>query len=758
MNAVRCYLHDNDFSQFSLLTQDPTGQRFLKYFHHGWSFIEADMPPWGERPQWRTETRYPLQPRNLWSKYLDDQTMLGLSFSSQTNYMLLDIDRSGANHPFNNRRRFDGILEAMENIGLCRPIAICSSESEGIHLYYFLPQAVHSFTLAATVRHALEQSGYKARAGQLEIFPNPKPYNVGKPTSFKSHRLPLQRGSYLLDWDLQPSTNSITTLLQQAESTAAGQDHETLLAAMEEVCHAQKKEYYRGKGKVQEWYDHLQEQIKEGFSGYGQTNTLLLSIACFGIVFRKLGGDELYEYVLDSIINSPNYYQYCRHQDEIEQRVAAVVRSAQQYYYPYAGKPPRDVSYQEHFGANEEEKQHKVIIFPHPSQKRHEQTFERVKTVIALLKSAGEFPATTFQRTQAIIAKSQEAFGVGVSQTTLHKPKYLPLWHPAHEQIEETALTKERVNSDSSVLKYPILPSPWDLDPPASKPFPVSLLYYLHVLTLYEGCCVSFWAPIFNTLEQSDVQNLVLNPYRIKFLFFSSFSYKVFLFFFFTFFIDKKILYTLFPLACSKKPPFSDKNLLSHEETCIDTALHSLFTTIFPFDIILNSYISDYEILLFLSFSVLCYYVILKSQFIVKVFFVKDIIDSKDNFYYFDDMFMDSGILFFLETREYKKRIIENIYIFPIYLFEKNWELSYVNFPAIFRLKNWGLTRFKINILHLKSFRPEQLEQYINYYLMQCSSCLISQEENVYWFDVYLNIRSEMEVLRLLWIYIQNLQ
>ena len=223
-----------------------------------------------------------------------------------------------------------------------------------------------------------------------------------------------------------------------------------------------------------------------------------------------------------------------------------MVRSAQQYYYPYAGKPPRDVSYQEHFGANEEEKQHKIIIFPHPSQKRHEQTFERVRTVISLLKSAGQFPATTFQRTQAIIAKSQEAFGVGVSQTTLHKPKYLPLWHPAHEQIEETALTKERVNSDSSVLKYPILPSPWDLDPPASKPFPVSLLYYLHVLTLYEGCWVSFCVTIFNSLKEFDVQSLGLNSYRIKFLFFSSFSYKVFISFLFLVSIDKKFLLVIY--------------------------------------------------------------------------------------------------------------------------------------------------------------------------------------------------------------------
>ena len=50
-----------------LLPLDSQGKRFIQYFYHGWSFIEAPVPEWGERPCWRTEKRYPMEPRNIWA-------------------------------------------------------------------------------------------------------------------------------------------------------------------------------------------------------------------------------------------------------------------------------------------------------------------------------------------------------------------------------------------------------------------------------------------------------------------------------------------------------------------------------------------------------------------------------------------------------------------------------------------------------------------------------------------------------------------
>jgi hypothetical protein len=479
--------YQDDSSPRRLLPQDPIGQRFLKYFHHGWGFIEAPMPERGERPNWRTEKRYPLEPRNLWSKYQDDGMLLGLGFGSQTNYMLLDIDRKSANHPENNQKLYDGILTVMEEeTGLCRPVPMLSSDSDGIHVYYFLPWGVHSFTLASSVKLALVKAGYPLRDGQLEVFPNPKPYNPAKPTSFRAHRLPLQERSFLLDWDLQPISNDVETLLDQADWSARGQDMETLARAMEAAKQWCKKQYFwkRGETTAEQFCFDLQEVIGQGWTSFGQTNSFLLTLAKYGIIFLALSGEKLVQYMLETALNAPGYYQFCRHQHEIERRVRERARSAENYpYYPYSGKPPRNKTYKEHFGGTGEGN---IIVFPHPSQQRHEKTVERITAVVAMLKGEGAFPETAYQRTQAIIAKSKEAFGVGGSQSTLHKPEYLPLWHPAHENTQ----TEERVNADSTVEKYPILPDPWDEAESDPKPFVVEAFSDLHVLPYYEGLCL----------------------------------------------------------------------------------------------------------------------------------------------------------------------------------------------------------------------------------------------------------------------------
>jgi hypothetical protein len=207
---------------------------------------------------------------------------------------------------------------------------------------------------------------------------------------------------------LQPIGNNVETLLDWADCTASGQDMETLLEAMEQTWHRIHKEYYRsGKRDVYQWCCDLLEQIRQGFTSFSQTNTLLRVCACYAIVFLKLGGIDLYDYVLETITTAPGYRQYCRHQHEIEIRVRDVVRSAERYYYPYPGNPPRDKTYKEHFDGAEEKS--KVVAFTHPSQKRHEETLERITAVVAMLKGAGEFPATVYQRTRAIIAKSKEA-------------------------------------------------------------------------------------------------------------------------------------------------------------------------------------------------------------------------------------------------------------------------------------------------------------------------------------------------------------
>jgi hypothetical protein len=474
----------DDSSSKRLLPQDPLGQRFLQYFHHGWSFIEAPVPEEGQRPSWRTESRYPIEPRNLWSKYQDPDLLLGLSFGSFTNYLLLDIDRKSANHPERSQSRYQEILGLLEEeAGLCRYIPILSSESGGLHIYYFLPQQLHSFTLASTVKQTLNKVGYQLRDGQLEVYPNPKPWNPAKPINFRSHRLPLQHNSFLLNSDLQPVSNDLETLLNWADWSAQGQDMPTLLTAMEEATLFCQKQFYwkRGKTTAQQFCFDLQEAISQGWTSFGQTNDLLLTFAKYGIIFLALSGEDLVDYMLETSLKSPGYGEFCRHQHEIEKRVRQRARSAENYpYYPYGSQPPeRDKTYKEHFYPQES----KIIILP--QQQLHEETIERITSTVAMLKAEGSLPDGAYQRIQAIRQQSAIAYGVGVSQSTLYKEEYKPLWHPAYEVAEEVG-----VNPDSSREKYPILPDPWQEEAKAVTPVISIVSESLHHFPLYEGVCL----------------------------------------------------------------------------------------------------------------------------------------------------------------------------------------------------------------------------------------------------------------------------
>ena len=77
---------------------------------------------------------------------------------------------------------------------------------------------------------------------------------------------------------------------------------------------------------------------------------------------------------------------------------------------------------------------------PHNS-KRRQQAIERILNAVAHLVESNNLPDNATARSHAIIAKAKQLFGSGISQTTLHKPEYLPLWHPDHYQPPVSAST-----------------------------------------------------------------------------------------------------------------------------------------------------------------------------------------------------------------------------------------------------------------------------------------------------------------------------
>lgn len=482
------YDYDNSSSK-RLLPKDALGQHFVKYFQHGWKFIQAPVPKYGEKPSWRTETRYPLEPRNLWSKQQNSELLLGLRLGTFTNYCLLDIDKGSKNHPDNSKKKFNQLFLALSRIGLNREITIRSSESEGLHIYFFLPECVHSLSLALALKHALISDGFQLIKGELEVFPNPKPYNEFQPTSFNAHRLPLQANSFILDWDLQPTSDDIKVFLDCADLTAQSQDMEVLKEAMKAADEWRKSQYgvlNGGKTSAAEFCADLEEQIEPGWTGFHQTNTLLLTVAKYGIIFLHHLGQNLIDYMQETVPSLPGYKEYCRHQHEIGKRIRDIAASAERYpYVPCPKSPLRQNTYKDNFfGAKEEENK---VVRLHPSKKRRAEKIEKVKAVIAALKNQGIYPETRQKRSEAIIQKSKEMFGRGGSQTTLHKPEYLPLWHPDYENTPTQEQTEERVNADSTEEKPPVLPPASDTVPEELEAVQEQDSSHLHFESLYEG-------------------------------------------------------------------------------------------------------------------------------------------------------------------------------------------------------------------------------------------------------------------------------
>ena len=472
-------IYQEEREPVSLPPRDKVGKRFIERFPNYWGFIEAEAPESGEKARWRTETRYPLEARVAWKKYLDEDILLGVRFVAYTLYLLLDIDRGSEYHPANNREKFDGIIAVLESIGLCRVIPVRSSESEGIHLYCFFPYGVHSFTAAVAVEQALLKAGYKMKAGQLESFPNAKYYRKGQVSNFNAHRLPLQSGSFVLDWDLVPISNSVESFLNYADWAGKGQDMEALGEAMEEAREwVKKNRWYRKKDYSEvELESDLSLIIAEGWSGHGQTNDLLLKMAMYGKIFKRLKGEELVRYVVATAESSEGYRQWCRHQHEIVRRAAEVSNWAESYpYTDYASSPPRHETYANHF-----KNKNKVVGINH-NEVRHLETLARVSSVIEELKAEGELPKLVCKCIELIRKKSKERHSIGVSKETLYKWEYKQLWHPEHR--------KGGVNADKLRHLEQILPDPWLLPERYPRVEDTRVSESLRAGGLYEGRCV----------------------------------------------------------------------------------------------------------------------------------------------------------------------------------------------------------------------------------------------------------------------------
>jgi hypothetical protein len=388
---------------------------FLDLFPQRFDFIYAEHPDPGERPDWKTEDRHPLSDRLLQA----GAYLYGVRFGKQTDYLMLDIDSSSLYHPQSDHLALPRLLAALEPLGLVETVAVTSSYSGGLHWYLPFQKTQETWAIAQVVSTLLANAGFKLKPGQLELFPNPKPFSA-TPSLYAAHRLPLQAGSYLLNRDFQPIYGDQTTFVQRWQF--AQQRNAIDPRTLKRVLQQTKRKRYKLSGKAEKFLHDLNTEVFIGWTGTGQTNYLLGRIAMreyiFGHIQRgsaPLTGEDLAAAICEVAQSLPGFETYCSHRAHLEQRALFYARSIQSsHYYPFGSKH-----------------QAKTAPLPEPTappkpnwnQTQSQAARDRIQNALSDLQQRHALPETTTARREAI-----RAYGIG-NQTL---DKYKELWHPKY--------------------------------------------------------------------------------------------------------------------------------------------------------------------------------------------------------------------------------------------------------------------------------------------------------------------------------------
>jgi len=401
--------------------------RFLALFPHRYDYIWSEHPRPSDRPHWQTENRHPLSDRLIRS----GAYLYGVRFGPETRYLLLDIDKGSPYHPVSDRFAVEQIVSALNPIGLNSHLAITSSYSGGLHVYIPFDRAIASWKIAAAANHLIESAGYTIEPGVLEILPNPRSYDPKTTTLYKAHRLPLQPGSYLLnqDWEqCHTSEHAFVTRFEWCMSKNHIQN-----AELEQAIKNSRKQSHKFSHRASKFLNDLNADIDAGWSGTGQTNSILGRIAMREYIFRHvveqtapLKGEQLVCAIVGVAVQLPGYLEYCRHQHEIWTRAeewARCVEASRYWQYKVsdqaaAGEPPT---------------QPETELHTRQSWQKWEAfaARDKLRYAIANLLERGKLPSGARARFE-ILTKEYR-----VSGATLYKNR--DLWHPEAIAVPEQA-------------------------------------------------------------------------------------------------------------------------------------------------------------------------------------------------------------------------------------------------------------------------------------------------------------------------------
>ena len=408
--------------------------QFLALFPHRYDYIWAAHPHSGAVVNWQTETRHPLSDRVI----RQGAYLYGVRFGAETQYCLIDIDAGSPYHPNHDPFAISRIAGALEPLGLVESITCTSSYSGGLHLYFPFSKAQSSWQLAIAVTTLLENIGFKLVPGQLEVFPNPKPYVTGeKPSLFNAHRLPLQIGSYLLNDEFQPIWSTQQTFVDRWQFAQNRNDLDTKTLKL--ILKQAKRRLYRVSGKAEKFINDLNTEIELGWTGSGQTNRLLGRITMRSYIFyhilsggQPLEGAALIEEIVETAKSLPGYQEWCRHQHEIEHRAEEWARCVESSHYFHYGDE------QGKFKAKSEALEAAIDQAPSWNQQQSESARSKIRSAIADLLEREALPTNATARFKALLQ-----YKIGGSSLYRHRD----LWHPNY--LSGDLLSSETLNTSS---------------------------------------------------------------------------------------------------------------------------------------------------------------------------------------------------------------------------------------------------------------------------------------------------------------------
>ena len=339
------YQHENPAYQLhdEALTAQPRLQRLFDWFYKPYNFITAPNEPGEEgKPDWTTQTGYPLTPRLAQHLFNDEATLFGCRPDETTCFGVYDIDAGSLLHPSTPEgfQRIKHLLDVAEAFGIVAFVPIRSSFSTGIHLLTVFDTPIRSIEMASLLRYIALTAGFTVEDGQLEIFPNTKKYvnsdNRVDWSMYRALRMPGQPGSgwQLLNDDFEPVGDSLEQLVSWLEWAEAKNDSYEIWRNAQ-IAYEQHKTAttLRNKNSRDRFISDLHIQLDDGFTASSQTNALLKLAATLGRVEHGYTGSELSEFIADTVTGLPGYKQFSHHQHHINKRAREWGRSVENFYW-----------------------------------------------------------------------------------------------------------------------------------------------------------------------------------------------------------------------------------------------------------------------------------------------------------------------------------------------------------------------------------------------------------------------------------------